>query len=144
MANKVIKFDYEPDYDFIVFAIVSSEKEYKFAWYLNHGLEMDFSKSEDFELPHSKAATRYVSNFVHHSEYSVVRIMKNKLYAQDGEGNGFLLPELNRYDYFLKLEGESVEEISEGLPEKLKSLPCVQYFEKLKIENLKSKDNLLF
>jgi len=30
------------------------------------------------------------------------------------------------------------------LPEKLKSLPCVQYFEKLKIDTLKSKDNLLF
>jgi len=144
MANKIIKFNIEPDYEFGVFAIVSTAKEYKLAWHLNGSLDMDFSKSDDIELLHSKEESKYISNYVFHSEYSIVTLLKNKLVDKDGLSIGFLIPELKSFDFFLKIEGESIDEISEDLPEKLKSLPCVQYFEKLKIENLKSKDNLLF
>lgn len=144
MANKIIKFNIEPDYEFSVFAIVSPVKEYKLAWYLNGCLDMDFAKSDDIELLHSKEESKYISNFMSHTEYSSVTLLKNKLVDKDGVSVGFLIPELKRFDFFLKIEGESIDEISEDLPEKLKSLPCVQYFEKLKIENLKSKDNLLF
>ena len=144
MASKIIKFTIEPDYEFNVFAVVSSVKEHKFAWHLNASLEMDFYKIEDLELAHSKEGSKYVSNYIYHSEYSTLRILRNRLVAEEGENNGHLIPELKKFDFLLKIEGESVEEISEGLPEKLKSLPCVQYFEKLKVENLKSKDNLLF
>jgi hypothetical protein len=141
MANKIIKFSIEPDYEFMVYAIVSSVKEYTFAWHLNTSLEIDLHKEDDLELPHTKESNKYVSNYVYHSEYSTLRILRNKLV---GETLGYLLPELNKFDFLLKIEGESVEEMFEDLPQKLKSLPCVQYFEKLKIENLKSKDNLLF
>lgn len=144
MANKIIKFNFDPDYDFIVFALVSTIKEYKLAWHLNSITDMDFSKLDDIELTYSKEEAKYISNYVFYTEYSCVRILKNKLTDKDGETIGYLLPELKQFDYFLKIEGESFDEIAEDLPEKLKSLPCVQYFEKLKIENLKSKDNLLF
>ena len=144
MGNKIIKFSFEPDYDFIVFALVSTVKEYQFAWHLNSICKMDFSKSEDIELTYSKEETKYISNYVFFTEYSCVRILKNKLIDKEGESIGYLIPELKQFDFFLKIEGESIDEIAEDLPEKLKSLPCVQYFEKLKIENLKSKDNLLF
>lgn len=144
MANKIIRFEFEPDYDFELFALVSNIKEHTLAWHLNAILEMDLGKGEDIELGYIKEANKYISNFVFHSEYSTVRLLKNRLYTELGESAGYLLPELKSFDYLLKIEGDSVWEIADGLPEKLKSLPCVQYFEKLKIETLKSKDNLLF
>jgi len=142
--SKIIKFNFEPDYDFMLYAIVSSVKEYKLVWNINQIFEMDFLKTGDLELSFSNQENKFISNFLYESEHSLLRILKNKLICDEGENNGYLLPELRRFDYFLKIEGESVEEVTEGLPEKLKSLPCVQYFEKVKIENLKSKDNLLF
>jgi hypothetical protein len=144
MANKIIKFNFDQDYDFIVFALVSTTKEYKLAWHINSVTDMDFSKKEDIELTYSKEEIKYISNYAFYTEYSCVRILKNKLTDQSGEYIGYLIPERKEIDFFLKIEGESIDEIAEDLPEKLKSLPCVQYFEKLKIENLKSKDNLLF
>ncbi len=144
MATKIIKFNIEPDYMFDLFAIVSSAKEFQLAWHLNKALEMDFCKMEDLKLTLSREGTKYISNLTYDSEYSTISIIRNKLISYEGETNGFLIPELKKYDYFLKIEGESVDEISEGLPKKLKSLPCVHYFEKLIVENLKSKDNLLF
>ena len=142
--SKIIKFNFEPDYNFMLYAIVSPVKEHKFAWNLNGAFEMDFYKVKDIELSFANYSSKLISNFLYESEYSLLRILKNKLISDDGENSGYLLPELKRFDYFLKIEGESIEEVSEDLPEKLKSLPCVQYFEKIKIENLKSKDNLLF
>jgi len=144
MAAKIIRFDFEPDYDFELFALVSNLKEHSLAWYLNASLGMDFDKGEDIEIRYVKDSLKYISNFVFCSEYSTVRLLKNRLYSELGESAGYLLPELKNFDYLLKIEGDSIWEIADGLPEKLKSLPCVQYFEKLKIDTLKSKDNLLF
>ncbi len=142
--SKIIRFNFEPDYDFMLFAVVSAVKDFKFAWNINAAFEMDFCKVTDLELNFANQEIKFISNYIFESEYSLFRILKNKLVSSDGENNGYLLPELKKFDYLIKIEGESVEEVSEGLPEKLKSLPCVQYFEKIKIENLKSKDNLLF
>ncbi len=144
MATKIIRFDFEPDYDFQLFAIVSNLKEHSFAWQLNKLLAMDFQRAEDIEMTFIKEPNKYITNYLFQSEYSIVRLLKNRLHSEYGESTGYLLPELKNFDYLLKIEGDSVWEMADGLPEKLKSLPCVQYFEKLKTETLKSKDNLLF
>ena len=144
MSAKFIRFDFEPDYDFELFALVTNVKEHALAWHLNRCLDMDFRKADDIELNYIKEANKYVSNYIFESEYSTVRVLKNRLFSEFGESAGFLIPELKSFDYLLKIEGDSVWEIADGLPEKLKSLPCVQYFEKLKTDTLKSKDNLLF
>ena len=144
MATKFIRFDFEPDYDFALFAIVSNIKEHAFAWHLNRTLEMDFCKADDIEVAYVKESNKYISNYIHQSEYSTVRLLKNRLHSEFGESAGYLLPELKNFDYLIKIEGDSVWEMADGLPEKLKSLHCVQYFEKLKTDTLKSKDNLLF
>lgn len=144
MATKIIRFDFEPDYDFELFALVSSLKEHAFAWQLNRALNMDLYKADDVEISYLKENNKYISNYLHQSEYSTIRLLKNRLYSELGEAAGYLLPEYKNFDFLMKIEGDSIWEIADGLPEKLKSLPCVQYFEKLKIETLKSKDNLLF
>ena len=142
--SKIIKFNFEPDYDFMLYAVVSAVKDFKFAWNINEAFEMDFCRAAELELNFANQDVKFISNFLYESEYSLFRILKNKLISAEGENNGYLLPELRKFDYLIKIEGESIEEVSEGLPEKLKSLHCIQYFEKIKIENLKSKDNLLF
>jgi hypothetical protein len=144
MAKKIIKFDVEPDYDFELLALVSSVKEYTIAWHLNKVMEVDFYKTEDIEVPHLREPTKYISNLSFCTEYTTYRLVRNKMYSAQGDGSGFVLPEFKNFDYLLKIEGEACSEVANGLPEQLKYLPCVQYFERLKIHHLKSKDNLLF
>jgi hypothetical protein len=144
MANKILKFDIEPDYDFILFALISPFKDYKLACHINDVLEIDFCKNDDLTLCQPKKEDRLVSNFLYRSEHSTWCLFRNQLLDTEEETKGYLVTELKNYDFLLKIEGDSAEEVSKDLPEKLKSLPCVEYLTKIDVQNLKSKDNLLF
>ena len=147
MKEKVQKLECEPDYDFVLYAVVASLKDYTLASELNASLEVDFWKMDDLVLNLKKVGIRYISNFRHESKHSYWSILRNQLYDELGEGNGLLIPEYKKYNYFIKIEGESAEETSRDLPKTLKSLPCVQHFKKVENQELlglNSKDNLLF
>lgn len=144
MQLKTTKLFVEYEYNFDLLAIISPIKEYKLAWSINKSLEIELTKKEDILLDNGKGARMYISNFDYETEYSCVRMLKNKPYEFSNIAKPYLLSELKDYDYFIQLEGEADEFDAESFREALSKLKDVQYVTSVDVENLKSKENLLF
>jgi hypothetical protein len=51
---------------------------------------------------------------------------------------------LKDYDYIIKISGESVSLNAFNILDKLKELPLIEYIKQIEVQNLKSKENLIF
>ena len=141
---KTSKLKIEYDFDFIVFAIVSSSKSHKLAWDLNKALSLQFKKADDLIYQFIKEGRILITNYVHKTEYNCLRLLKNKSVEFYDTTKPFLLPELKEYDYLIQMAGEMPFMESDLFEEKIRSVLNIEYVKKINIENLKSKENLIF
>ena len=139
-SNKLV-IEYE--YDFKVFAITSSSKEFKLAWAFNELLHVKLAKQADIEFQFLKGSRFLISNFLFESEYSSFRLLKNKAVEFENVSKPFLLPELKHFDYFLRLEGEFSDEYLIQIELIIRDLNSVQHVELLELSTINSKENLL-
>ncbi len=140
---KITKLIVDYDYSFILAAIICPVKEFRLAWYLNHCLGIDLSKSTDLEYNFVKQGKILISNFLFESEYTTFRLLKNKACESINTQKPFLVPELKEYDFFLQVVGEIDTIDTNDFFSKLKSTEVIQYVESINVENLKSKDNFI-
>lgn len=142
---KTTKLVIDYDYNFLVFGIITCIKEYKLAWSLNHLLNFELCKNIDLEYIFMKNASMKISNFVFETEYDCIRLLKNRVIESENIKKPFLLPECKEYDYFLHIEGDSdIEDEYLNIQEIIKSIEGIIYVSQIEVENLKSKDNLIF
>ena len=135
--------DYE--YDFLLLGIIGQLKEYKLAWYLNRILGVELIKDEELSYEFIKGEKMLVSNFIFEKEYDTIRLLKNRAVEAEKMVKPFLIPELKEYDFFLHIEGESdPEDLIPNIEDKLKGIPNILYVSKIDVENLKSRDNLIY
>lgn len=138
------KLEVEFDYNFVLLGIISALKEYKLAWLLNHNLEFQLDKSKDIEIDFLKSQNLIISNYLFETEHSSFRLLKNKSADQFERNQAFLIPELKRFDYLALVQGFEDTLSTEDLKRKLSSIPNVQYVQHFDVEELKSKENLVF
>ena len=141
---KVPKFEIEYEYNFNVIGISSSSKEFKLAWAINNSLKINLVKNEDIEYQFLKHSRFMISNFLFESEYSNFRLLKNKAVEYENIPKPFLLHECKEFDYLFRLEGEFDTEYLKQIELKIKELSIVQHVKMLDIQNISSKENLLF
>jgi len=141
---KSTKLIFEYDYDFDVLAIISSVKDYKIAWAINRCLQINLCKEEDVCLDFVKEGRLLVTNFIFETEYATFRLLKNKSNELNRTSKNYLIPELKDYDYLIKISGESISLNASGILDKLKGLPLIEYIKQIDVQNLKSKENLIF
>lgn len=141
---KTSKLKIEYDFDFEVFALISSAKAHKLAWELNKTLNLHFKKAEDLNYQFIKEGRILITNYVHKTEYNCLRLLKNKSCEFYETTKPFLLPELKEYDYLIQMAGEVPIMEPDVLVEKIRGVILVEYVQKINIENLKSKENLIF
>ena len=141
---KTSKLIVEHDYDFELYAIISSIKAYKLAWVLNQSLNIDLAKEDDalFEFLKEKSKLYFI-NYKFETEYSYFRFIKNKSCEYYNTSKPYLIPELKEYDYLLLFSLNS-ELDKTTLIDKLKNLPNIEYLNLIEINTLKSKENLIF
>ena len=139
---KEIKFKVEINYDFELFGIISSLKDYKLAWQINHELKLTFVKVEDHEAYHTKTNRVEVSSFEHLAQGTVMHLLSNKVYKQYDEQQEYLVPELKQFDYFLRKEGE-VNDVT-NFTNKLKQINGIEFITNIDLMKLKSKENFIF
>jgi len=142
MAKKKLIIEYTFDFD--LFGIVASEKEYKLAWSINQKFGINLKKQQDIllELVGNKKLT--ISNYIFETENSSFRFFKNKsMDVEDGDPL-YLLPEVKNFDFLIMIEDEGDSLQQEQVPEKLSQIPIIQYYQKFDLNKLKSKENLLF
>ncbi len=137
--NKLIV---QPDYSFILLGIVSSTKEYTLAWHLNQSNVFHFTKAPDISLDMNNDFEMIISNYICKSDQHTYTLLRNRLVISSSE-NYFLLPELNQFDYFLKLEFKIDHFDLEVLVNNLRVIDKIDYLARLDINKIKSKENVL-
>jgi hypothetical protein len=137
-------FSMELDFDFNLFAIITSAKEYKLAWWLNKILCLDLQKDEDIILDFLKGKSLNVSNYSYKTTHSSVHVIRNKCSEYINFAKPYLIPELQQYDYLLLVKDPAeVYELNKW-EEKLNSINIIELVQQIEINSLQSKENLIF
>ena len=137
MAKLTLEF--EEDYDFELIGICSHVKDYRLSWALNQRFTFDLAKDDNLEL-NFKGEVRSFSFFSYIDDENLIEYY---LICNRSE-NGTLIPEEKKADYFLMVRGVFREEEKDSLIKEIDQLKCVLATYNIDIEQLKSKDNLLF
>ena len=131
-------------FDFELIGIVSSAKEYKLAWHLNQSHLFQLKKAEDIKIDFEHNGQIRVSVLSEETEYSKAYLLRNKLISSNTPANQFLIPELQRFDYLLKLSNQTTENWAKEVIEEIKHIPIIDYVLTVSVDKLKLKENLLF
>ncbi len=143
MAQKT-KLDPHYEFDFGLIGLVCAAKDYTLAWHFNEISFLHFVKCSDIQIEFKDSSRILISNFLFESEFMRVFLLRNKLISSYSKVNRFLIPELERFDYFIRFQSELEEPNLETLLTIAREVPLVQYSMKIDLSNIKSKENLLF
>ena len=138
------KLEAEFDFNFTLFGLISALKEYKLAWLLNNKFHIQLDKARDIEIDFLKSQNLVISNYLFETEHSSFRLLKNKSLDIFKENLAFLIPELKRFDFLVVIQGYEDTFSDDRMKEILSSVPKVQYVQKFQVEDLKSRENLIF
>ena len=103
---------------------------------------MHFTKAPDISLDMNNDFEMIISNYICKSDQHTYTLLRNRLVISSSE-NYFLLPELNQFDYFLKLEFKIDHFDLEVLVNNLRVIDKIDYLARLDINKIKSKENVL-
>ena len=141
---KTFKLEVDYDYDFDLFGLVSSSKEYKLAWSLNKSLHIRLIKQQDLNFDFFNKGRLVISNYLYMSEHHTIRLFRNKSVDLSTLKKPFLVPDIKEYDYILQMSGGVADGSSLELLNRFKLVPLIQYVKKFDPNSLKFKENLMF
>jgi hypothetical protein len=136
-------------------------EDYRLAYFINQHLPVNLSKSKEEILISIKQGETQFSRFYFDDEDNFIswNLIQNKnevigqkeIVNQDLFSNSnqevatkvFLLPELKKVDYFLKIESDDDLEIVD-IVKKLKTIKSLSTVYVVEAETIKSKNNLIF
>lgn len=141
---KTFHLDNDYEYDFDLYGLVSSGKDYTMAWWLNKLFELHLTRQKDlcFTLPGREQL--FISNYEFITEHSVIRLLRNKGLGTNTLRKPYLLPDLKEYDYVLQIAGSLPKRYTQSLLNTLLHIPLVEYVKQFDPLSLKFKENLIF
>lgn len=139
---KVTRLDIGYEYDFDLFGVSSSLKDYKLAWLLNNSLRIDLQRSQDHVIDLSNGNKVIVPLYHFEAENNIVKLLRNKSLS-DAPTMEYMVPELKHFDYFVMKEGLYMSEDGEFVAA-LRRVTGVEYAITIDIDTLKSKENFIF
>lgn len=142
MKKNRLESDYEVDFELL--GIVCNKKEYKLAWHLNEAFNINLLKQEDIRIEYADNTSILISNYLYKGTHHSLELLKNKLVASAHPKFKLLIPELNQFDYLLKIRDEAGELTIENVSVIIKEIPIIEYAMRLNFDHLKSKENLLY
>ena len=132
------------DFDFSLLAIVSQLREYKLAWIINQELGIHLVKQQD-EVFHFLGDKKLcISNYLYCTEYSNIRLIFNRSREETSVSVGHLIPELKQFDYLMLIEGFEDSLIVQEVRDTVKKINGIQLVNQIEVDQLKSRDNLIF
>lgn len=139
-----LQLDIAYTYDFDLYGLVTTVKEYKLAWALNKLLGFHLIKQEDLCYDLVEQEHILVSNYEYITDYSTIRLLKNRAVGNATVKMPFFLPELKEYDYVLQISGSLQPLYPQDFLQRLLSIPLIQYVKQFDPLTLKLKNNLIF
>ncbi|MBP6041298.1 MAG: hypothetical protein RLZZ236_1532 [Bacteroidota bacterium] len=161
MAIHKLDLDEFDEIDYHLIAIHTTLEDYRLAYFINQHLPINLSKSKEEILISIKEGETQFSRFYFDDEDNFIswNLIQNKnevigqkekinqdLFSnssQEVATKVFLLPELKKVDYFLKIESDDDLEIA-AIVKKLKTIKSLSTVYVVETENIKSKNNLIF
>jgi hypothetical protein len=161
MAIHKLDLDEFDEIDYYLIAIHTTLEDYRLAFFINQHLPTNLSKSKEEILISIKEGETQFSRFYFDDEDNFISwnliqnknevIGKKEIASQDLFSNSaqevatkvFLLPELKKVDYFLKIESDDDLQINE-IVKNLKSIKSLSTVYVVDTETIKSKNNLIF
>lgn len=135
------QLEVEYDYDQILIGISCHAKDYRLCWALNQALGFRLEKEDkDIEIIHrarGQASLHSVYLYYHEENHTEYCLVLNKGTA------GLLVPEQKQADYFLMIKNSFDDDIAE-LIATIRQIEFVLTAYEVKVEELKSRENLLF
>ncbi len=132
------------DFDFSLLAIVSQLKEYKLAWIINQELGIKLKKQHD-EIFHFLGDKKLcISHYLYQTEYSSIRLIFNRSMEEVCACAGHLIPELKQFDFLMIMEGFEDTLMVREVRDILKNINGIQLVNHIGVDQLKSRDNLIF
>lgn len=161
MAIHKLDLDEFDEIDYHLIAIHTTLEDYRLAYFINQHLPVNLSKSKEEILISIKQGDTQFSRFYFDDEDNFISwnliqnknevVGKKEITNQDLFSNStqevatkvFLLPELKKVDYFLKIESDDDLDIV-TIVKKLKTIKSLSTVYVVETENIKSKNNLIF
>lgn len=142
--------------NYTLIGIHTALEDFKLAYLLNNNLNTHFSKANfslDFESSKSKASFS-IFNYIHEeydfewyliaNSYTEEKKNESDTIALTTETKTYLIPEKKRVDYFIKIVGESSQNLIRQTVEKIKEINQVVTSYTVDTDTLKSKEFLIF
>ena len=143
-AMKTLRLDLDYEYDFEIYGIVSSSKEYTLAWALNKYFNFRLIKQKDLCFDFISKGRLVISNYLHTTDHYTIRLFRNKSVDLTTLKKPYLVPDIKEYDYVVQISGALTNMDTQELLKKLNLLPLVQYVKRFDPNTLQFKDNLIF
>ncbi len=128
------------DLDFVLIAITSSLKDYVICHKINTNLDLNFEKVNDHEVyfnidEPALSFSKY---------YFYIEDTENEYYIINNRNSeGFLIPEMNKVDYFMIIHQFIDKEDVNNIIKRLNKLPDIQVAAYINPAKLKSRENLI-
>jgi hypothetical protein len=162
MAIHKLDLDEFDEIDYYLIAIHTSLEDYRLAYFINQNLPINLSKSKDEIHISIKEGDTQFSRFYFNDEDNFISwnliqnknevIGQKKILNQDLFSNStqevatkvYLLPELKKVDYFLKIESDEDDVKINEIITNLKTIKSLSTVYVIGTETIKSKNNLIF
>jgi len=141
MKVKKLIVDYE--YDFELYGISTTIKDYKLAWLVNKHLNLSLVRAEDYVVDLNKEEYEII-NYTQISDNGEIRLFKNKAVIQDRKAQTYLVSEMKHFDYFIMVSGIIHTFTSDDFLQELRGIDGLQLINQIDIDKLKSRDYFLF
>ena len=132
------------DFDFSLLAIVSQLKEYKLAWIINQELGINLVKQQDEIFHFLRENDLIISNYLYQTEHSSIRLVFNYSMEECSASKQHLIPELKQFDFLMLIEGFEDTLVVQEVRDILKNTNGIQMVNRISVDQLKSRDNLIF
>ena len=141
MKVKKLLIDYP--YDFELYGVSTSLKDYKIAWLINQQIHVQLVRKEDYfiELTNEKIKIINYSYQIGHNE---LRLFKNKAVVENENTQKYMVSEMKYFDYFVMVTGIIHTFTSGELLQQIWSVKGVQFAIQIDIDTLKSRNYFLY
>lgn len=128
------------DLDFVLIAVTAAVKDYVLCHRINNNMAFDFKRVEDHEVYHNiDEDPLSFSRYYYYVEQGEIEyyLVNNR------NPEGFLIPEMNKVDFFILIHQYIDEEDLSFILTRLNKLPDIQVAAQISPAKLKSKENLI-
>ena len=143
-------------------AIHTSLEDYRLAYFLNRTLSISLSRNKEEVKVEQKEGTFFYPNYIFEEQESMVcwNLIQNEiqveqqpkeasydLFAKSDQAfisNVYFIPEYKKVNFFIKLQGANELYVINDLIASINSIDRISTVYSIDIDNLKSKNNLIF